>query len=106
MAVADDKGRGDSALAPFAPANVPAVEVARDLHLLADGPKGTRAEVQFNRTEPVPAAGHGLAHGDVQAGQRRLLSGIRTDRLRESENDRLAYAHGDAGARENAGRNR
>ena len=65
VAVTDDKGRGDRALAPLAPADVPAVEVARDLHLVADGPVGARAEVQLHGAEPVPATGDGLAHGDV-----------------------------------------
>jgi hypothetical protein len=103
VAVADDEGGGNGALPPFAPADVPAVEVARNLHLLADGPVGGGTKVQLHGAEPVPTAGHRLAHGDVQAGKYGLLGGIGAHGLREGENDGLAHADGNARAREDTG---
>jgi hypothetical protein len=95
MAVADDECRRYKSGPPGASAGLPAIEVAIDLHLVADGPVRGRPEVKLDGTEPVPAAGHGLAHCDREMGLDGLLSGQGVDRLGEHEDDRLAHSYSD-----------
>jgi hypothetical protein len=64
VAIADHECRRDGSRPPSPSADIPSVEVAVDLHLVAHGPVGGGPEVELDRAEPVPAAGHGLAHGD------------------------------------------
>jgi hypothetical protein len=106
MAVAHYELGRKRALAPRPAADVPAVQVSRDLDLLSHRPKGAGPEVELHRAEPVPTTGHGPAHGKAYVRQHRLLGGVGVDRLRKREDDGLSHAHGDPRARENAGRDR
>jgi len=49
---------------PGSSAGVPTVEAAVDLYLVPYGPVRGGPEVKLDGAEPVPAAWHGLAHGD------------------------------------------
>jgi hypothetical protein len=64
VAIADDERRRHNSRPPGPSAGLPTVEVAVDLHLVAYGPVRGGPEVKLDGAEPVPAAGHGLAHGD------------------------------------------
>jgi hypothetical protein len=102
VAVTDYERRRYSPFAPGSAADVPAVEVAVDFDLVANGPVRGGPEVELDRTEPVPAARHWLAHGDGEVGLDGLLSGQGVDRLGEHEDDRLAYTYRDPRRREDA----
>jgi hypothetical protein len=102
VAVTDDECRRYNSRAPGAPTGVPTIEVAIDLHLVADGPVRGRPEVKLDGTEPVPAARHGLAHGDREMGLDGLLRGQGVDRLGEHEDDRLAHSYSDPRGGEDA----
>ena len=60
--------------------------------------------MKLDRTEPVPAAGNRLAHGDREVGLDSLLSRQGVDRLGEHEDNRLAHSDGDPRGGEDAGR--